>query len=163
MAPVSKALNVACLQIAGRLWPKGWDVTDVPYAPSRVMALLSAGVRLQVWNGACEDTIFDDVEVNCAFRAWHDYHHFTARLPFTLEGEREVAKLQVRDLVELYGREFGTFQMATLVLCEVIAQAEHVAHYGTFVGSPGTETQRLFTLRRFQQFYPMARHLVYDH
>lgn len=133
VAPLSRAFNVATLQIAARLFPCGFDVrADAPDSLERLVSETAATGRLAVWSGASEQTIFGDPEVNWAFRAWHDWHHYRHRLPFTPEGEREAAAGQQRDIRALYGRGPTADHFCALVEAEVVGQLHHQQRHGAF-------------------------------
>jgi|CXWL01.1.fsa_nt_gi hypothetical protein len=149
-APLSPAFNVAVQTIARRLFPCGFDVAAVhqpksgvdfmlatpipPYAPS-TLAELTAHIartgRMLVSGDFSDKTIYADAETNFAFRAWHDWHHWKHQIPFTLAGEREVCRLQERNLVTVYGPKTAA-GFIPLLRAEVIGQAEYYTFHGTF-------------------------------
>lgn len=87
--------------------------------------------RILVWNGASEKTIFADAETNFAFRAWHDSKHITRNLPFTIEGETAVMKLQQADIRAIYdGAEADYF--CQLVHAEIMGQLYYANRHGGF-------------------------------
>lgn len=74
----------------------GWIGT--PDAPSTYQQLRAAyqesttsGEPLPISNLACEPSIYARAEDNVAFRFWHDVHHVTFGLSFSLEDELELA------------------------------------------------------------------------
>lgn len=140
--PVYRPLNVAVLQLADHLFPTGFDVgEDAPGTLEGLTDHIDQTGRMLVWSGACEGTIFDDAEVNRAFRAWHDFHHYRGRLPFTLTGEKVAAWRQIDDIRALYGDTKASRTMQALVYAEVVGQAEHFARTGEF-----PKDQREFSL-----------------
>jgi hypothetical protein len=152
---VNAQLDAAVLTLAGRLFPLGFTPRDT--APSTLADLKAAwdSGPAVVWAGASDDTIFGSPEVNWAFRAWHDWAHYRYALPFTRDGEREAAFVQVAHLVRLYGDGRDVAAMAALVLCEVIGQAEAFGTHGKF-----PDHQRAFTEANVWRFAPLAKALV---
>lgn len=51
-------------------------------------------LKLLVYDGHSETTIYSSKETNYAARAWHDYCHLAGRFDFTPQGEVATAKLQ---------------------------------------------------------------------
>jgi hypothetical protein len=100
-----------------------WTAQD--YAPGSFedLARHCSVQSLIVWAGASDGTIYGDPRVNWMFRAWHDACHIILNAPFTLDGERYVAKYQAGCLGDLAGR---------IVIAEVAGQAEHYALTGSF-------------------------------
>lgn len=113
---LSSLLNEKLIKIA----PKH-EISD--YAPSSYKELFESS-KLIVWSGASEATIYDDKQVNYAFRAWHDSLHIKLNADFTLEGETRVALEQAR-LID-------SDKLAKILLAEVIGQAEYFAKHGEF-------------------------------
>ena len=92
---------------------------------------LYSGQRLAVWNGGSDATIFDDPEINFAFRAWHDAHHLLLNAPFSPEGEAEVARAMQRDIDALFGPEDDIGQRyKALIDAEVMGQLAYSLHHG---------------------------------
>lgn len=108
-------------------------------APNTFEALKAQcpGRHLIVWSGGSDNTVWSSPQVNYAFRAWHDYIHVQYGIPFTLEGEREVARIQCRSLSAL-GQ--------ALIQAEVEDQAEHFIKTGEFVAD-----QRAFVLAKLRE------------
>lgn len=100
-------------------------VKDV--APSTEAGLFNCG-ELVVWSGESDKTIFQDAQVNWAFRALHDTLHLITGLGFSPEEEILLGKIQAG----IYARECNA-SMADLVYCEVSLQAEYFKTTGTFV------------------------------
>lgn len=129
---LSRGMNVAVLQMASRLFPCGYDVVSDQEAPSNLEAVtrdIEEGQRLRVSGDNCEDTAFGDVDVNIAFRAWHDWTHWRHQTPFTLEGEIATAWLQIGHLKEL---GLWTPFREAFILAEVEDQARIYATTGAF-------------------------------
>lgn len=98
--PLSTSLNVIVQHMAHKLFPTGYDVG--PDAPDSLEALngqIAQRGRLVVYSGASDNTIFGAPEINHDFRAWHDWTHWRHQLPFTPEGEQQVAELQIGHMV----------------------------------------------------------------
>jgi len=94
------------------------------FAPSTYEELAPNAGILTVWGGASDNTIYGDPKVNHAFRALHDVLHLRYNLPFTLEGEVSLAKLQAAQFEGDYVQE--------AVFLEVAGQAQYFAEYGKF-------------------------------
>src|SRR5258705_7260352 len=104
MEALDPELNVAILNISRHLFPDGFDISaEAPDTYEKLKAHLDAGKRLVVFSGGSARTIYADPAVNHAFRAWHDWCHYTGRHDLTFQGEIGVCKLQRRHLLELYG------------------------------------------------------------
>lgn len=129
---IDRELNAAILNIAARLFPTGFDVH--PCAPSNLKDLTEqcAWGRMVVWDGASAQTIYDDAEVNFAFRAWHDWHHVKGQFEFDIEGERKACEAQIELLYSLYGESEKTRYWARLIDAEIMGQAFHFEQFGTF-------------------------------
>lgn len=132
--PWSRGFNAAVLHIAQRLMPGGYDVQEVgaPDSLDQLIAHVSATGRILVWAGASDRTIFGDEEVNHAFRAWHDWCHYTHKLPFTYAGEIRVAFVQAAHLVRLYGQTPETERWVAMIFAEVIGQSAFQEATGQF-------------------------------
>lgn len=128
---IDRGMNVAVLRLASRLFPCGFDVKPEGEAPSSLETLTECikGGRLAVSGDNCEGTAFGDVEVNLAFRAWHDWTHWRYQLPFTLSGETATAHMQVQALKDV--GLWNPFREA-FILAEVVDQAQHYADTGAF-------------------------------
>jgi hypothetical protein len=134
MRAFSLRLNVAVMQIASQLFPTGFDVSDnAPDTFDKLKAHVAKTGRMLVWNGASDKTIFADEEVNFAFRAWHDWCHLAGEFPFTPEGEKDAACMQLQHIRALFGRTKEADYMCRLVWTEVVGQVEyHLHHNGAF-------------------------------
>lgn len=114
-------LNTKVIKLA-RVSSPNWGVSD--NAPGTFDALMaSTSSPLIVWSGASQDTIYGDASVNHAFRAWHDSIHIKQCLPFTLEGEAAVARIQANEIGGQY---------ADIILAEIDAQAQYFSLHGKF-------------------------------
>ena len=137
MKPLDRHFNIAVLQMASRLFPTGFAVSDdAPGSYEELCQHLDAGKRMVVWSGGSDATIFADPEVNYAFRAWHDWTHWRHRLDFTLAGEAYTAAQQTRDLRKVFGDwddHPDRLHWADIIRVEVYEQAKHHAMCGDFV------------------------------
>lgn len=134
MMPLDLDLNHAVVEMARQRFPQGFEVTaSAPDTFAKLCALLDSGARMQVYDGGSDCTIFASAFVNYAFRAWHDFHHYHARLPFTPEGEAKACALQCRDLLAFYGDNALTREWCKVLDCEVNGQLAYAArHAGAF-------------------------------
>jgi hypothetical protein len=140
MQPLDIELNRAIVEMAVRLWPEGYDVADnAPQSYEELKARLEAGDRMVVWSGASERTIYADTAVNYAFRAWHDWCHWTGQQPFTPTGEHAVCKIMCTHLKQYYGPTLKTLRWCRIIIAEVWGQQEHFYKYGRY-----PEDQRAF-------------------
>jgi len=85
--PLDGAFNCAVVEIAHRLVPRYIISDDAPSTFRQLKAHLDAGKTLVVAKEGSDRTIFADPAVNCAFRAWHDWSHYTGNYDFSLYGE----------------------------------------------------------------------------
>jgi hypothetical protein len=126
-------LNQAIIEIATRLLPDGFDVSDhAPQTYEDLKALMDAGNRMLVWSGGSEDTIYKEPHVNCAFRGWHDLCHWRGQFPFTLEGEVATCEMQCRQLLEFCGTNETTLKWCTVLRAEIIGQAKYFQRHKRF-------------------------------
>lgn len=131
-SPLNWQFNAATRALAS-LHAPGWTASDdAPGDYETLAERVARDGRVTVWTGASENTIFDDVETNWAFRAWHDAAHLAHGLPFTVEGETATAYVQAAHLIGEYGDDDDVVEMVALLLCEVVGQAERFARYGEF-------------------------------
>lgn len=131
--PLDRGWNSAIISMAKALIPEGFDVSDhAPQTFDDLINHVNAGKRLRVWSGASEHTIYGDPEVNFAFRAWHDWNHYQARLPFTPEGERRVYDLQCCQLLTCYGLTLRTREWLRFLHAEIIGQQLYQTRFGSF-------------------------------
>lgn len=101
-------------------------------APSNERDLFNSP-SLIVWDGASDNTIWDDASVNYAFRALHDALHLNTGLGFSVDEEIAIGRIQANQYVGL---------LADLVYLEVAGQAEYYKQNGVFVAN-----QKQFTLQ----------------
>jgi hypothetical protein len=135
-------LNAAVHTIARRLFPSGYHVAeDAPDTLDKLCASFDAR-RYVVFSGASDHTIFDDAETNWAFRAWHDWHHWRGKLPFTPEGEAEACRRQQADLVTVYGDSPQTQRWADILDAEINGQLA----YGRYHGGEFPTDQKAFVV-----------------
>ncbi len=115
--------DTAIMAMARRVWPDGYDVCDeAPSTFDELIADLDAGARLRVWSGGSSFTIYGSAEVNHAFRAWHDYHHWQGQHPFNLSGEAAVVEAMFRDLKLFYGNHPRLNAWRGFLYAEIIGQ-----------------------------------------
>lgn len=132
VVPIDRGFNVAILHIADRLFPTGFDVgPDAPDTLDKLTNHINTTGRMLVSSDNSGRTIFGDAEVNYAFRAWHDFHHYRGSFAFTPEGEAKAAMAQAQDLIELYGGE-KAFPWLKLLDAEVNGQARYQELHGRF-------------------------------
>jgi hypothetical protein len=88
LEPLDPNLNAAIISIAKRLFPDGFDISaEAPDTYEKLKAHLDAGKRLVVFSGGSARTIYADPAVNHAFRARHDWCHYTGGHDLTFPGE----------------------------------------------------------------------------
>jgi len=141
---IDGTFNRAVIAVTNHLMPCGFDVAET--APSTLGELtehMNTTGRMLVYSGASENTIFGDKEVNWAFRAWHDWHHYHEQLPFTLKGEIMVCARQKEDLF----RQFGYInpKWEDLLDIEITEQVKEYVKTGVFV-----EDQVKFTVDKLK-------------
>lgn len=130
---MDREVNAGVVAIARRLLPCGFDLAaDAPDSLEKLNAHVARTGRIQVWNGASDQTIFGDAEINYAFRAWHDWSHWRGQHAFTPRGEAAVARMQVTHIRALYGRGRVARKLARMVRAEVIGQIRHHLRHGAF-------------------------------
>lgn len=106
-------------------------------APSTTKELFNSS-SLVIWNGASDTTIFKDPIINYAFRAVHDKAHLITRLPFTIDAEIELARIQA-------SKESSDL-MRELIYIEISGQAEYFKKHGHF-----PKNQIEFTLNQLRK------------
>lgn len=159
LMPLIPQLNAAVMTMANATNPRGWDAVSWAKAPHSLDDLIVFTdfdkVRMQVWDGASEVTIFGDAEHNQAFRAWHDAVHYDLQAPFTIAGEAAVAFTQVGQLVRRYGADGAVIEWSARLLSEVIGQALHEVQFGDF---PADQVQ--FSIEDTPKWIRLANVLV---
>ena len=121
--PLDVELNAAILTIAAYLFPCGYRVSeDAPDSYDKLVAHLNAGKPMVVYAGASEQTIYEDREVNYAFRAWHDWCHWRGGHRFNRQGEHAVYEMQCRHLVHFYDDSTRTRRWFDILYAEIIGQ-----------------------------------------
>jgi hypothetical protein len=126
-------LNVAILQIAQRLLPQGFDVSDkAPDSYEALVACFESGGRYVVFSDGSENTIYGDPEVNHHFRAWHDWCHWQGKYDFSLEGELGAYRMQCSHLEALYGDTKITAKWRRILYAEVVGQKLYCRKHGYF-------------------------------
>lgn len=141
--PLYTPFNQAVIDITNRLFPCGYDVASI--APETLAGLtehIQRTGRVLVWDGASDRTVFGDPEVNWAFRAWHDFHHYRLQAEFNPLGERRVAYAQINDVRRLYGHGPIADFIVRLVLCEVLGQLEYHERHNDYPADQWLFAQR---------------------
>jgi hypothetical protein len=152
MQPLDTGFNIAVRTIAECLCPS-YRVSD--YAPDtyeKLKAHLDLTKCMVVWSGASESTIYACPEANWAFRAWHDWCHYTGRHEFTPGGERAVFEMQKLHLLLLYGDCATTRRWIDILRAEVIGQQEYFYEHGHY-----PEDQRAFVEAELRKSYPCSQ------
>jgi hypothetical protein len=133
MEPLDPNLNAAITAIAKRLFPSGFDVSDdAPDTYKKLKTHLDAGKRLVVFSGGSQHTIYADPAVNHAFRAWHDWTHWTGQHDLTFQGELAVYDAQRKHLIELFGDNSRTRYWSEIINAEIIGQATYFEYHKRF-------------------------------
>ncbi len=106
-----------------------------PAAPNSYKALkqfshcLTSGESLPVFNGACDQTIYEKPNDNVTFRAWHDAIHLENNLSFKPLDEIQVGLIHCQQL-----RAIGApVHVINAVYFDVIGQIEYYSKHGHFV------------------------------
>lgn len=133
LEPLDPNLNTAIISIAKRLFPSGFDVSDdAPDTYEKLTAHLDARKRLVVYGGGSQHTIYGDPAVNHAFRAWHDWTHWTGQHDLTFPGELAVCADQRQQLIELFGDTPQIDRWAEIINAEIIGQATFFEYHKRF-------------------------------
>lgn len=136
--------DAAVITLANTVLPDGYEIADdAPSTLEELVAHIESGRRLRVWSGASGLTIYGSAEVNFAFRAWHDWHHWKGRHPFTFEGEAAVAWRQAQQLREMFGGHPRERVWRGYVFAEVIGQGLRADLEGEFPGNQRRFVERL--------------------
>lgn len=92
--------------------------------------------RVLIHSGNSDKTIFGPDGGNFFFRAVHDYVHIQEQLPFTLDGEKAVLRVQIQHVLKNYKQAGLTGAEALRCIAfldeEIVGQAEHFARTGEF-------------------------------
>lgn len=138
--PLDPGFNVAVLHMASRYHPCGFDVSDdAPDTYEELKAEATERGRITVWSGASDKTVFDDKEVNYAFRAWHDAIHLSRGEDFSFAGEYACYVAHARDLIEVFGDNERTRRWNDILFADIVGQALYREEHGNF-----PEDQRTF-------------------
>jgi len=131
--PLDATLNEAILRVVELLLPGGFTVSDfAPATYDKLTSHLDAGRKMVVWSGASNETIYGDPHVNYAFRAWHDWCHWTGSHPFTPEGEYAVYLMQCGHLVSLFGPSMRLERWCRILRAEIVGQQEYFYQNGCY-------------------------------
>ena len=132
-----KRLEQAILDIAPQ-WNSTADNSKVDEL-GKVRAILANTGYVTVWSGKSDKSIWSDIRVNLAFRAWHDYIHIINDFPFTFEGELRTYVEHCKQLRAIYGVNNETEEWCHLLYAEIMGQLEYKELHGDF-----PEEQRQF-------------------
>jgi hypothetical protein len=133
MKPLEPALNAAIILMTHRLLPAGYRVAEeAPSTYEAIASHLDSGNQMVVYSGGSENTIYEDRQVNYAFRAWHDWCHWTGKVALDMEGEVEACQMQCHQLYDVFGFNAQTFRWSTIIKAEVIGQATYYERYQRF-------------------------------
>jgi hypothetical protein len=84
---------------------------------------------LPVFDGNCENTIYQNPSDNHTFRAWHDCIHITEKLSFKPIDEKKVGQIQCQQLKAIG----APVHVINAVYFDVIGQIEYYSCHGDFV------------------------------
>lgn len=132
--PLNPMFNCAVQTITKLVWPQWFDIAD--NAPSNFKALkleYKVRGRITVYDGGCENTIFDDPDINVMFRAWHDWCHLKGGHDFSVLGELRAADMQMSHVVTLYGNGDTGSKFIRIIDAEVNGQAQYYARHKKYV------------------------------
>ena len=107
-----QALNDFILNIA----PYHFGTPDAPNTWEGLQAVKDMS-PMPVFDGNCENTIFESKTVNLAARAWHDSVHLKHDLSFSLQDEIRVARIQCAQLIDA-----GLSSFTHLIWLDVVGQ-----------------------------------------
>ncbi len=132
-APFDAALNNAVSFITSKLVPDFNVADDAPSTYQDLKAHLDAGKTFTAAREGSEHTIFGNPKINYAFRAWHDWCHWTGEFDFSLSGECATCSLQIEHLRSFYGVNDRTDYWARLLIAEVIGQRRYFEKYQCYI------------------------------
>lgn len=89
------ALNQAILNLAKQSVGEFEISDDAPSTYAQLCSHLDAGKTLVVAQEGSAQTIFGDPRINYAFRAWHDWCHWSGGFDFSLQGETNTCMMQI--------------------------------------------------------------------
>jgi hypothetical protein len=125
-------LNIAIQVLADQNNPRGWLASETaPDSYEKLCAHLNAGNSMLVWNGACDNTIFDDAYTNQAFRAWHDAIHYSHGFDFSPAGELSTMQVQLQQLHD-YVPTAKARGWLDIIQAEIQGQLEYQERHGEF-------------------------------
>lgn len=113
-------------------------------APSTMHDLVNQGYRsdLIVWNGASDNTIYQDASINYMFRALHDKLHLQTGIDFSVDAEIAIGKIQAAKYASQCKELF-----ADLVYAETTGQATYYKINGVFVPDQISFTKHFLKMR----------------
>lgn len=132
--PISIQFNVAVKTLAHKFCPLGWvGSANAPDTLDKLRLSIRANRgTVVVSNEHCSSTIFDDEEINMAFRAWHDAVHARYGYEFTPTGEFQTFMQQALQIMEEYGYNEVTKKWIDLLDIEINQQVRYEKRHGMF-------------------------------
>lgn len=86
-------------------------------------------VKLPVFDGSCDTSIYPDAATNHAFRAWHDSIHLADGYSFSREHEIKVGLIHMQQ-----ARAAGLSKLdQDMLIADTIGQIEYYTKYGDYV------------------------------
>jgi len=120
---------------------------------SQYVDVLDGYGSLPVFDGNCENTIYNQPTDNHMFRAWHDCVHLSYHLSFKPVDERKVGMIQCDQL-----RAIGApVHVINAVYFDVVGQIEYYSKHGDFV-----KDQKAFVQDCLSLGLEQAINLAYD-
>lgn len=131
---LSLQFNAMVMTMARKFVPMGWtpreDAPDTLYGVTQ-MYLANRG-HMYVWDGASDQTMFDDPEHNYAWRAWHDMVHVQHQFTFTPEGEKLTVVRQITQMFDQYGVSPDTLKWSSWMYADIVGAVEYEQLHGHF-------------------------------
>jgi hypothetical protein len=133
LEPFNVDLNAAIMELAALMLPDGFDVAaDAPQTFESLKAHLDARRRLVVWSGGSQATIYGELRVNYAFRAWHDWCHWQGNHDFSLEGEIATCEMQCRQLKQRFDDAENVNRWCDIIRAEIVGQGQFYQRHKRF-------------------------------
>lgn len=140
--PLNETLNSVIELMADQI---DYEISDEGLGTYRELVdHMDAGKKLLIYSGGSGSTIFADPSVNHAFRAWHDYTHYTCGYDFSTVGEMFTCNQQITDIINVFGAEVAQECIPYLAV-EIIGQRLYFKKYGGYISD-----QRAFALAYMQ-------------
>lgn len=115
-----------------RLAPPHVARAEAPASFGELCAQMSTVGAIVPWSGASDATIYSAPEINHAFRAWHDWHHWAGGLDFSPEAEARVCQRQIAEMLDLHGLNAVTERWVRILDAEINGQVAYFARWGRF-------------------------------